>query len=332
MRRAVVVDAALAIGGAAPGAAAAHGDALGPAGFHFWSAWSWTPGEVVPFLISIAVYYTGLYRLWRRAGTGRGISRRQAAAFTAGLAVLALALISPLDALADALFSVHMVQHLLLILAAAPLLVLGAPEVALLWAVPVAWRSKTGRGEHALARAVAGRADGGGGGPILVVVTATAVLWAWHLPRLYDLAVADEAVHTMEHTAFLVTAIAFWAAVLRFTPRERVGNGLRILYVFAMALQGSILGAVITFAPRPLYAAHLETAPAWGVSPLVDQQIAGLIMWIPPAVLYLGVSCYLFVGWLEAVRRRQEAADVLLNEAAQAAQAARGARARVRNT
>jgi putative membrane protein len=131
----------------------------------------------------------------------------------------------------------------------------------------------------------------------------------WHLPQLYDLAIRNDAVHTAEHTGFLVTAILFWATVLRLTPRERLGNGLRILYVFAQALQGSVLGAVITFAARPLYATHAEITNAWGFEQLVDQQIAGLIMWVPPAVLYLGVSAYLFVGWLDAVRVRQAALE-----------------------
>ncbi|HEU4616564.1 MAG TPA: cytochrome c oxidase assembly protein [Gammaproteobacteria bacterium] len=287
--------------------ALAHGPGLEPDEFHFWSAWSARPGVALPLLAAIGIYYAGLDRLWRHAGVGRGISRRRAASFTAGLAVLAIALMSPLDALTASLFWVHMVQHMLLILAAPPLLVLGAPEVALLWALPRAWRRRTGRIENRIARAIVGPVEGGGAGPVVVAILATGVLWVWHMPQLYDLAIENDAVHTAEHTGFLVTAILFWATVLRLTARERLGNGLRILYVFAQALQGSILGAVITFAARPLYDVHAEIPLAWGFDPLVDQQIAGLIMWVPPAVLYLGVSAYLFVGWLDAVRVRQEA-------------------------
>jgi putative membrane protein len=288
-------------------AVSAHGLGLEPDEFRFWSEWSARPGVAIPFLVAIAIYYTGLYRLWRHAGVGRGISRLRAASFTGGLVVLGLALMSPLDALTASLFWVHMVQHMLLILAAPPLLVLGAPEVALLWSLPRAWRSGTGRFENRIARAIVGPVEGGGAGPIVVAILATGVLWMWHLPRLYDLAIRNDAVHTAEHTGFLVTAILFWATVLRLTPRERLGNGLRILYVFAQALQGSVLGAVITFAARPLYSTRAEITNAWGFEQLVDQQIAGLIMWVPPAVLYLGVSAYLFVSWLDAVRARQAA-------------------------
>lgn len=290
-----------------PGAVLAHGRVLEPDEFHFWSEWSARPGVAIPVLLAIGIYYTGLYRLWRHAGIGRGISRRRAASFTAGLAVLGVALMSPLDALTASLFWVHMVQHMLLILAAPPLLVLGAPEVALLWALPRSWRRGTGRVENRLARAIVGPPEGGGAGPIVVAILATGVLWLWHLPKLYDLAIQNDAVHTAEHTGFIVTAILFWATVLRLTPRERLGNGLRILYVFAQALQGSVLGAVITFAARPLYSTHAEITTAWGFEQLVDQQIAGLIMWVPPAVLYLGVCAYLFVGWLDAVHARQTA-------------------------
>jgi putative membrane protein len=297
------------IAGGWSGGVLAHGPGLEPGEFHFWSEWSARPGVAIPFFIAIGIYYTGLHRLWSHAGIGRGISRLRTASFTAGLLVLGLALMSPLDALTASLFWVHMVQHMLLILAAPPLLVLGVPEVALLWALPRSWRRTTGRAENRIARAIVGPVEGGGAGPIVVAILATGVLWMWHLPKLYDLAIQNDAVHTAEHTGFLVTAILFWATVLRLTPRERLGNGLRILYVFAQALQGSVLGAVITFAAHPLYSTHAEITTAWGFEQLVDQQIAGLIMWVPPAVLYLGVSAYLFVGWLDAVRVRQTALE-----------------------
>lgn len=286
----------------------AHGDGLGPDDFHFWSEWSARPGVVLPIVIAALIYFVGLARLWRHASVGRGISRARAAAFTAGLLTLVAALMSPLDALSDALFSVHMAQHLSLIVVAAPLLVLGAPEVALLWSLPGSWRSAVGRVERRLARALVGSERGTGRGPVIVLVLATAVLWMWHAPALYDLALRSDAIHTTEHVGFLVTAILFWATVLR-RPRERLGNGLRILYVFAAGLQSSLLGALITFAARPLYAPHVDLAPAWGLPALEDQQIAGLLMWVPPAFLYLGVIVWLFATWFEALAERHRARD-----------------------
>jgi len=270
-----------------------------------WTQWSFDAAVVVPLLVSAGVYAFGLYRMWRRAGPGRGIPYWRAAAFAAGLAVLAGALVSPLDAAGAALFSLHMVQHLLLILVAPPLLVLGWPDLALLWALPQRWRS-AGAGVEGHLRSVTGHARSPRG-PLLIVLLATATLWAWHVPALYDLAVRNEAVHWSEHATFLITALLFWVSVLRLRPRDHAANGLRILYVFGMALQGSILGALLTFAARPLYAAHARIDPAWGLEPLADQQIAGLIMWVPPAVLYVGVTAYLFSHWLTAVAARNQA-------------------------
>ena len=143
-------------------------------------------------------------------------------------------------------------------------------------------------------------------GRVVVVLLATGALWIWHVPALYDLAVQRQSVHVTEHVSFLVTALLFWASVIRLRPRDHAGNGMRILSVFAMALQGSMLGAVITFASRPLYISHQAVTPALRLDPLTDQQIAGLIMWVPPGVLYTGVAAYLFVHWLEAVGERRD--------------------------
>lgn len=281
--------------------AAAHGQEP-VSGSELWFRWDLEPAIVLPLLLFSAWYAGGAWRLWQRAGTGRGLSRRQALSYFAGVITLVIALVSPLDAAAANLFSLHMVQHLLLILVAPPLLVTGAADVAFLWALPLSWRRGFGRFEHGIGRSLLG--ESGAGAPLLVVLLATGVLWVWHLPVLYDLAVRVEGVHIAEHMAFLATAILFWVTVLRLRPRDHVRNGFRILYVFAMALQGSMLGALLTFAARPLYRSHLETAPLLGFDPLVDQQLAGLIMWVPPALLYVGVAAYLFVNWLEALNAR----------------------------
>ncbi|MDX1655704.1 MAG: cytochrome c oxidase assembly protein [Candidatus Competibacteraceae bacterium] len=267
--------------------------------------WNFDPGTTVPLLLAALVYGLGVCRLWRRAGIGRGLSWGRVGAFSAGLLTLVMALVSPLEAMATELFSLHMVQHLLLILIAPPLLILGQFDLALLWALPRRWRPIAGRIEGRLGRFLDMR---GQGGPLLVAVLATGALWVWHLPGLYDLAVQDQAVHYAEHTSFIVTALLFWAMILRLRPRDHLDNGLRLLYVFAMAFQGSLLGALITFTSRPLYTSYAAGSAAWELTPLEDQQIAGLIMWVPPAFLYLGVICYLFVNWLAAVSAHTAAA------------------------
>ena len=287
--------------------AAAHGG-----GAHvqqaLWRQWTFDAAVLIPLLIATGFYALGAGRLWRRAGVGHGIPVTRALAYGAGLIALVAALMSPLDAAADRLFSLHMTQHLLLILVAPPLLIIGAPDVALLWALPPRWRGAMGRFEQRLGRTLTGQTCGGKG-PLVVVLLAVGVLWIWHVPRLYDMAVRHEALHWAEHASFLVSSLLFWAMVLRLRPGDHTGNGLRILYVFAMALQGSILGALITFASRPLYTTYAGIAPQGDLQPLVDQQIAGLLMWVPPAVLYVGVSAYLFTSWLHAVGARSTAYD-----------------------
>lgn len=272
-------------------------------------AWQWDFDPVVAVLLALAswAYLGGVRRLWRRAGVGRGICRHQAALHVGGLLVLAIALLSPLDALSSASFGAHMVQHLLLILVAPPLLVAGAADLAYLWALPKAQRPGFGAFERRVSGWLGGEPDGGCN-RLVVVALATGMLWLWHVPALYDAAVRHQALHTTEHVGFLVTALLFWAGVLRLRPTDHAHNGARILAVAAMALQGGLLGALLTFASRPLYDSH--RAPSFlGFDPLVDQQLAGLLMWVPPAFLYVGVLAYLFVHWLDTVGRRNRPAS-----------------------
>lgn len=320
---AAVLGGALAL---APLPLAAHGEVPSGPG-DVWNHWPIRPTIAIGLLIALGVYTRGLLVLWRRGGTGRVVSRRRAFSFLAGVAVLVVALLSPLDPLGEVLFSAHMIQHLLLILVAAPLIIVGAPEVVTVWAIPDRWRKRAAPMLGGVQRFVEG--DRANALSVLAILVATGVLWAWHAPRLYDLAVQNELVHATEHGAFLVTALLFWAAVLRLSPRARLGNGLRVLYVFAMAVQGSILGALITFSQRPLYQAHANIPAVWGIDPLPDQQLAGLIMWVPPALLYIGVAAYLFVNWLEAVEERSLARERREERGMQDSEASAGASSEV---
>ena len=274
----------------------------GPA--DLWNHWSFEPGVLIGLCLLVAAYTIGLTRLWRRAGAARGVTGGWVAAFAAGVLCLGAALVSPLDPLSDVLFSAHMVQHLLLVVVAAPLLVLGGPEVACLWALPASGRAAIGHTWQRLAHRFGRR--GSAQFTLGAVFLMTIVLWAWHLPALYDLAVGHEAVHAAEHVTFLVAAVTFWSAVLRLRPGEDVDNGLRIVSVFAMALQGSILGALITFSDRVLYESHATIPVTWRIGPATDQQLAGLIMWVPPGLIYVGAAAFLFVRWLGAVQARAE--------------------------
>ena len=222
------------------------------------------------------------------------------AAFTFGSVALFGALATPLDAAGEVLFSAHMVQHLTLLLVAAPLLVLGAPERVMLWAFPLGMRKRLGGWAHRASRTLGPLAR-----PVPAVAVATATLWIWHAPFLYDLAIERAGLHAVEHASFLLTAILFWWSLLRIRARrDDRENGVRLLALFAMAVQGSLLGALITLAATPLYESHRAIPPGWEVEPLVDQQLAGLIMWVPPATLYLGVAVWLFLRLLGSVGER----------------------------
>lgn len=274
-----------------------HGDVSVHHPNDIWGQWDFSAAVVIPLLVAALLYGVGLSRAWSSAGWGKVISTTAASCYSFGILTLIIALMSPLDAVSDVLFSVHMVQHLLLILVASPLLVLGTPDMALLWALPKRWRGGFGRFCYRLGGSLSNE-DGHSLIPLLLALLATGVLWVWHIPSLYDLALNNEAIHYSEHLSFLVTAILFWSTVLRLRPRDHRGNGLRILYVFGMAIQGSVLGALITLASRPLYQSHVDIPDIWRITPLTDQQLAGMIMWVPPALLYIAVIAYLFHRWL----------------------------------
>jgi putative membrane protein len=252
------------------------------------------------------------------ASSARSIrSGSQVAAFVAGLVTLAVALVSPLDSAAAALFSAHMVQHLLLVVVAAPLLVAGRTGRMALMALPGRPRRQV---RSAIARRPVRRVADLLAHPLAVWGLGTAVLWVWHLPSPYEAALAHEAVHAVEHLTLLATALLLWDVVLG-GPRRRLSVPIAVLVLFATGLQGAALGAVLVFARSPLYAAHEPTAPLWGLTPLEDQQLAGGLMWVPPGLVYLGVIAALVVRWFAALDAANPADALDAADAADAADA-----------
>jgi putative membrane protein len=262
-----------------------------------WTTWSWLP---LPALLATGfVYVVGLGRLWRKRGGERAVGRGRAVAFFAGLVVLGAALVSPLHHAGNELLSAHMLQHLLLILVAAPLLALGSPQLPFLLSLPRSWR-------HALH--AAGASGPGRAGrrlltaPVVVWLVEIVVLWAWHLPVLYEAATRHEWIHTLEHLSFIGSGYLFWWMVLQ-PPGRRLAPGVDVLYVFTAAIASGALGALFAFAGSPIYSTYAIRAAALHVSALADQQLAGLVMWIPAFVVYLGIAGWLFVRWLRHVER-----------------------------
>ncbi|MBI3967908.1 MAG: cytochrome c oxidase assembly protein [Chloroflexi bacterium] len=274
-----------------------------PAPHDIWTAWNWEPAILLGLVLATYIYARGVAALWRRAGCGRGVRRWQTGAYVAGLLALSVALISPLNALGTALLSAHMVQHLAIILVAAPAIVLGAPIVPFLWALPEdTRRSLPGWWRRMPLMRVCWTLLSQ---PLVVWGLHTMVLWIWHLPTLYQAALRDEFVHGLEHASFLAAASLFWWTLVHTGARARLGgHGAGVLFVFTTAVQGSALGALMTFVRTPWYPAYAPSTLAWGLSPLEDQQIAGLIMWMPASFVYVAASIVLVVAWLQAAERR----------------------------
>jgi putative membrane protein len=278
-----------------------------PHGFNeLWRYWGEDPLVIAGLSLSGWLYIRGARRLWRRSAPGRGIRKWEAAAFAAGWFSLFIALLSPLHPWSEVLFSAHMTQHEILLLVSAPLLVLGRPLIPSLWALPIRWR----RGAGALSKAgwfrTVWRA-------ITLPLAAWAIhafaLWIWHMPVLFQAALRSDFIHFLQHLCFLASALLFWWAMIH-GPQGLKGYGGALLCVFTTAMHSGLLGALITFASVLWYPAYEGTTASWGLTPMEDQQLAGLFMWVPAGVLYMFAGLLLLVGWLRESERK-----VLHNEA-----------------
>jgi putative membrane protein len=260
--------------------------------------WTWPPFIWIPLLLTAVLYGIGITKMRRRTARRRS-SLWQILWFALGWISLVIALDSPLHELGEQLFWVHMTQHEVLMLISAPLLILGRPHIAFLWALPSGWRQSAGtvsrlrilRGFWAFASA-----------PLSAWLVSAFALWIWHIPYLFDQTLRSDWIHAAQHTTFLATALIFWWPVVSRTRSLGYGGGL--VYVFTTILHTSVLGALLTFAPRPWYSSYVLTAPAWHVSALEDQQIGGLIMWIPAGTLLLMVALVLLVKWMNESQTR----------------------------
>jgi putative membrane protein len=265
------------------------------------------PTAVLPIVIGGTVYGVGLWRLWRTVGVGHGVRRIEALAYALGLLSLAVALLSPLDFLSDLSFAAHMSQHEILMLVGAPLIVLGRPWIPLLHVTSAGVRARVMPAfrSRAWTRTIRIALH-----PITVLFVHGAVLWAWHLPSLFEAAMKDERVHTVQHLMFFLTAVAFWWALL-YGRFGRAGYGVGVLFVFATAVHTSLLGVIIAFAKHVLYPTYLGRTVVLGLDALDDQQTAGLVMWVPAGVFFLFAGLAMSAAWIGESRRRALRAELL---------------------
>jgi cytochrome c oxidase assembly factor CtaG len=248
--------------------------------------------------VPLALYLLGLVRVWRAAGYGRGIRPFEAAAFGFGWLTIAIAVSPPLDDWSEKSLAAHMVQHELLMVIAAPLMASGAPVVALLWAMNARSRRALTGMVHRPVAAVVWRTVTA---PPSVFLLYALALWVWHVPALYDYALEHEAVHVVQHLCFFGAATLFWWGIVH-GRYGRLGYGAAVVYVFATAVHGGVLGALMTVSPRAWYAPY-AAQHAIGLTALEDQQLAGLLMWVPAGLVFAAGALLLFAAWLRQSER-----------------------------
>jgi len=252
-------------------------------------AWSFEPLVVISLALSAVLFFIGLRRL-----RGRSIRTWEALCFALGWLALFVALVSPVHAWGQVLFSAHMTQHEILMLVAAPLLVLGRPLIAFLWALPLEWSRSLGniakiRWLNRLWRTFTI--------PLVAWMVHAIALWVWHIPLLFEAVLHHESVHTAQHLSFLISALLFWWALIH-GPQGAMGYGAAVLYLFTTSIHSGVLGALITLAGSVWYPSYVGLTNSWGLTPLEDQQLGGLIMWIPAGLVYVIAGLALFAGWL----------------------------------
>jgi putative membrane protein len=269
------------------------------------AAWPHHPGAVEPLRIepwgaaclavSAVAYAWGVGRLWRRAGAFRGISRGDAARFAAGWLLLCAALLPPIDTMAAVSFAAHMAQHEILMALAAPLLVLGRPLEAWVWALSPAGRARI---PMVTCSRVLRNAWAAITSPLGAWLLHAAALWIWHVPAFFGAALESSPVHIAQHASFLATALLFWWSV--FERSRRHAGGASIASLFTTMAHSGALGALLAFAAHPWYAAY---GGAYGMDALEDQQLGGLIMWAPASLAYLAAALFIASRWLRPSRR-----------------------------
>jgi putative membrane protein len=262
------------------------------------AGWTVDPAVLVPLALGGLLYATGLMRLWSAAGQGRRLLRAQAFAFALGWLAMALALVTPLHEESRKFFTAHMLEHEIVMTLAAPLLVVSRPLPVLLWAFPHSWRRNVARSSGAVAYLLGWDILSR---PVVAAAAHAAAIWIWHIPVLFDAALGSEFLHWLQHLSFLVSALFFWWAVL--DPRHRSGAGVAL--VFVTALHTSFLGILLALAREPMFPGQARVAEAWGADPLIDQQLAGLIMWVPAGLVYVAIGLALAGLWVARSSRRE---------------------------
>jgi putative copper resistance protein D len=286
-----------------PGVALAHGDAAPAPEFPILLfAWSFDPLAIALLVATAATY------LWavRRIAVGHPDNPHpwhRTAFFIGGVATIGVALLSPIEAYEGSLFSVHMVQHMLLQLVAAPLLLAGGP-------ITLALRASSPSVRRWLLTILQSRIVHAISFPLVAWILFAAVNWGWHFSTLYDDALENTALHYLQHASLLGAALLFWWPAIGVDPSPwRLPHPLRLFYLFLAMPQNSFLGIAIMEAPRVLYPHYVTNLRDWWMSPLEDQQLGGVIMWTVGDLAFLvGMAVVVWI-WVRHEDRRTARLD-----------------------
>jgi len=306
MRRLVVsLIAAPALAALAAAPAFAHGPApaVAPDPVNLVAAPSIEPAVVLP-LLAAAIGWLRIVRGIDRAHPGNPVPLRRTVAFLAGLGTIAVALMSGIDTYDTTLFSVHMVQHLLLTLVAAPLIALGAPITALLRAASPDVRRRI------LLPMLHSRVLRVMSFPVVAWLVFAGTMWWTHFSPIFDAALENQVIHDLEHALYLGAALLFWWPAVGLDPSPwRMPHPVRAMYVFLQMPQNTFLAVAILASTAPLYPHYATVVRAWGPTPLADQQVAASLMWLIGDMLFLVALGGIIAGWMRHEAGRESAVD-----------------------
>ncbi len=248
-----------------------------------------------------AWFAAGYARVWRSSRVGRRLLARRGALFAAGWLVIASSLLSPLHELGGRSFTAHMIEHELLMLAAAPLIAFAQPLGIFIWALPRTLRHSLAAFGHrhwfaSLWRSISA--------PLGASLIQAAMMWVWHAPRFFDAALRSELWHAAQHLSFVGSALLFWWSINTASALGR-RHGVAGFYLFFTSVHSALLGALMAFAESPWYARYvlMGMSGTAGLSPLEDQQLAGLIMWVPGGAVHAIAALVYLSRWFRTPRR-----------------------------
>ncbi len=265
-------------------------------GLDFWlTQWNWEPSILIGTVLITGLYLYAIGPLRKRYFPEEPVKTGQTVSFLLGVFFMFLSLVSPLDELGDSyLFSAHMVQHLVLTMIGPPLLVIGTPG----WFIKPLVRNKIA---FRVAKALTY--------PAVAFVLYNVDFWLWHAPPLYNATLENQNIHILEHLTFIVFGILnWWPMFSQSKDLPRLSIGGQVLYLFLSGMPSVLLGAGLTFSP-PLYAPYIAAPRVWGISAATDQQLGGLIMWVPVSISYIVVMSVLFIRWMQQQEAKQLAEE-----------------------